>query len=266
MQSKNSSESIEKFLEYSAELSSKLIERDDVIGLVFVGSAAETSRVDEWSDHDFFVVTKNGLAEGFRQDLTWLPRHEEIAISPRETEHGLKVVYLNGQVLEFAIFNDAELELVTVNSYSVAFDKTNIAEQMAAIASTPRSHQFNADIEFQLFLAQILIGVGRARRGELLSAGQFINSFAVNHALGLIRSWLVPVAGRESDEDDLNRFRRVEFQYPEISRALNIIQQMDVEPAAKELLRTIKLHGGDRLSERQQSQIKVITDRLDWEL
>jgi len=257
---------VTRFLEYSAELSSKLLKRDEVIGLVFVGSTAEISRVDEWSDHDFFVVTQSGSAEKLRQDLSWLPRHKEIAISPRETAHGLKIIYQDGQVLEFAIFDDQELEIVTVNSYSIAFDKTNITERMAVIASTPRPHQFNADIEFQLFLSQILIGVGRARRGELLSAGQFINSFAMNHALGLIRSWLAPIAGRESAEDDLNRFRRVEFQYPEIGSALIAIQQMDIESAAKELLRIIKLHGGDHLSERQQSQIKVVTDRLDWEL
>ena len=257
---------MKKFLEYSAELSSALEKRDEAIGLIFVGSTADTTRVDEWSDHDFFVVTQNGFAESLRQDLSWLPRYKEVAIAPRETEHGLKAIYEDGQVLEFAIFDDAELDVVSVNSYLIAFDKTNLTGRMVAIASIPKTHAFNADIEFQLFLSQILIGVGRARRGELLSAGQFISTFAMNHALGLIRSWIVPVTGKETDEDDLNRFRRFEFQYPEIGMTLTALQRMDVESSAKELLRVIKLLGRDQLSDAQKTQIKVIVDRLGWEL
>lgn len=63
MQLDGQNDRLKKFLEYSSELSSALEKRDEVIGLVFVGSTAETSRVDEWSDHDFFVVTKSGFAE-----------------------------------------------------------------------------------------------------------------------------------------------------------------------------------------------------------
>lgn len=134
------------------------------------------------------------------------------------------------------------------------------------MVSAPKTHQFKADIEFQLLLAQILIGVGRARRGELLSARQFINAFAMRHALGLIRAWIAPVTGKENEEDDLNRFRRFEFQYPGIGQTLAALQQMDVEASAKELLRVIKSLGQDQLTQIQHSQIKVIVDRLGWEL
>lgn len=92
----------------------------------------------------------------------------------------LKAIYQDGQVLEFAVFDDSEFEVTSINSYSIVFDKTKIIERMAAI---PKTRQFNADIEFQLLLSQILIGVGRVRQGELLSAGQFIHSFAMNHGL-----------------------------------------------------------------------------------
>ena len=255
-----------RFLEYSAELRLSLEKRDEVIGLVFVGSTADTERVDEWSDHDFFVITRPGFAERLRQDLSWLPRHERIAIAPRETKHGLKIIYEDGQVLEFAVFDDSELEVVSVNSYSVSLDKTNITERMATIASIPKDPVFDANIEFQLFLSQILIGVGRARRGELLSARQFISSFAMNHALGLVRYWIAPAAGKETDEDDLNRFRRFEFQYPQIGNALAALQHLDVESSAKELLRVVTTLGQDHLSEIQQAQTKVIVDRLGWEL
>jgi hypothetical protein len=41
---------------------------------------------------------------------------------------------------------------------------------------------------------------------------------------------------------------------------------MDLETAAKELLRVIRLVGRDELTDRQHSQIKVVVDRLAWEL
>jgi len=94
------------------------------------------------------------------------------------------------------------------------------------------------------------------------------NSFAhmPNYALGLVRIWLAPKAGNGADEDDPNRFRRLESQYPEIGRTLEVLQRMDVESSAKELLRLIKNLGTDHLSEVRQSQIKVAVDRLGWEL
>ena len=60
----------EKFFKYSNELISALAKRDEVIGLIFVGSTADIGRVDEWSDHDFIVITQNGFAEDLRQDLS----------------------------------------------------------------------------------------------------------------------------------------------------------------------------------------------------
>ena len=125
---------LELFLHYEDQLTANLAARDDVIGLVFVGSAADHSRFDEWSDHDFFVVTKSGHAEALRQDLSWLPNLDDVVISPRETAHGLKVVYRDGHVLEFAVFDDKELEAAGANAYNVTLDRSNITERMAAIA------------------------------------------------------------------------------------------------------------------------------------
>jgi hypothetical protein len=264
---KSSDEKVLKtFLQFSDALRKSLETRSEVIGLVLVGSTAATNRVDEWSDHDFFVITKAGSAESMRQDLSWLPRHSEIAFSPRETEHGLKVIYQGGQVLEFAVFDDPELEVVSVNSYAVVLDRTNIKTRMDAIAARRKTHAFNAEAEFELFLGQILIGVGRARRGELLSAGQFVDTFAMNHALGLIRSWSSSIDASQTVEDDLNRFRRFEFQYAEIGTALQSLRLMDVESSAKELLKIVRDVGKSSLSESQLRQMKVVIDRLGWQL
>jgi hypothetical protein len=87
----------------------------------------------------------------------------------------------------------------------------------------------------------------------------------MNHGLGLVRSWISPTAGDKTDENDLNRFRRFEFQYPNIGEPLEILQQLDVESSAKELLRVVRNVGRNSLSDLQQAQIKVIADRLGWD-
>jgi hypothetical protein len=127
--------SIEKFLAYSDALAKNPDATPTVVGLVFLGSAAATWRADEWSDHDFFVISEDGSAEALRQNLQWLPRFDEIPIAVRETDHGLKVVYDDGQVLEFAVFEDRELEMAAANSFAVAVDKCNLQARMEAIAA-----------------------------------------------------------------------------------------------------------------------------------
>lgn len=254
----------EDFFNFSASLTESLSQRAEVIGLILVGSAAETHRLDEWSDHDFFVVTKPGFAEAMRNDLSWLPDSADIAIAPRETEHGLKVVYQNGHVLEFAVFNDEELELAAVNSFAVAFDKTDITVRVEAIAARSVPKPFDDKTEFELFLATLLIGVGRARRGETLVAGQQIRSYCTRHALGLIREWVPVAAGTENSGDSLDRFRRFEVQYPEIAAQLEALQQTDVEASAKGLLHLILSLGEAALNEAQLHQVYVVRNRLGW--
>jgi hypothetical protein len=265
-------QTLELFLKYEDELSANLQAHPDVIGLVFVGSAADHSRFDEWSDHDFFVVTKSGAGEGLRQDLSWLPNAEEIAISPRETAHGLKVVYRDGHVLEFAVFNDEELELAGANAYLVTVDKTGeIANRMAAIAAKSAEaaakaigENYRPDAEFELFLCQLLIGVGRGRRGEALIAGEHVRSWAVGNLLGLVRHWQHPVRGTENKTDNLNRHRRFELQYPTIGARIVSAQEKPVEACARQLLDVALEVGGGNLTAAQHAQAAVVNDRLGW--
>src|SRR3954454_25345021 len=100
-----------------------------VVGLVAVGSTADSDYApDEWSDHDFFLVSKPGEQEGLRQDLRWLPADERIAFSFRETAHGLKVFYDDGHMIEFAVFDVAEIALAGANRYRVLLDRGGVEE------------------------------------------------------------------------------------------------------------------------------------------
>jgi hypothetical protein len=256
--------SIEKFLAYSDQLRINLDSRPEVVGLVFLGSAADTSRVDQWSDHDFFVISVDEQAEALRQNLDWLPNHEAISIAVRETDHGLKVVYQDGQVLEFAVFKDSELDTVSAGEFAVALDKCNLQQRMQARAEKSLAKPVNPKVEFELFLCQLLIGVGRARRGEQLIAGQHIRSWAINNLLGLVRLNLAPVPGTEAIADNFTRYRRFEKQYPVLGEQIEAAQQLPLEACARQLLHLALEVCGGSLSDAHLQQVYVIRHRLGW--
>lgn len=257
-----SAHTIDAFLEYSDRLAANALANPEVVGLVLVGSAADTARVDEWSDHDFFLVVNEGVGESFRNDLSWLPDSREVAIASRETAHGLKVVYRNGHVLEFAVFEDPELELASVNYWAVPVDKSNITSRVEALEKRTAGGVFEEQKEWGLFLAHILIAVGRARRGEVLIAGQAIRSYMLRHTLGFVRDRLQPLPGTEGLGDNLDRFRRFEQQYPAEGARIESILQLPVEDSAHAQLDFVLGLGG--FTDEQHEQAEVVRQRLGW--
>ena len=259
---KQSQPDVASFLAFNEALSKSAQSSSDVLGLVLVGSTAETFRADEWSDHDFFLVVKVGLGPNFRRDLSWLPNYGEIAYSTPETVHGLKVVYKDGRLLEFAVFEDEELELASVNSWAVPVDKERIAERVTAIQLRTKPKPFVLEDEWGLFLATVLIAVGRARRGELLIAGQGIRTRALDYALGMLKVARTPIANSLPLEDNLDRFRRVESQYPTEAKLLNEISELPVEAAALALLNFVVDLGV--INEEEKIWADVVRARFGW--
>ena len=227
------SQSNDAFAAYQTELRDRVDNRPEVIGLVFLGSSAALHRVDQHSDHDFFLVVKPGFGEQYRKNLDWLPQHQEILLAPRETAHGLKVVYKDLRLLEFAVFEDQELELAAANDFAVVLDKADIAPRMEAIAKRSVPRKFDAEAEFELFLALVQIGVGRFRRGEKIAAEQHLKIYAVEKLIRLFRHYK-PL--EVSSADSLNPFRRFEFDYPNIAREINQLQLQPGDTCASGLL------------------------------
>ena len=208
---------LENFVNYQKQMVQKLEPLPDALGLMFAGSAADLSRVDQYSDQDFYLIVKDGSAEGFRQDLSWLPASEDIVLSPRETEHGLKVLYENGTMLEFAVFEIGELPThLAPKDNRVVFDRGGVQEIVTSITHE-QTKSFDPETEYQLFLTLLHIGIGRIKRGEVLAGSQHIKSYALNHLLGLIRHYQPANSDRS---DDLNRYRRFEQDFPELGSKL----------------------------------------------
>ncbi|NBD10774.1 hypothetical protein [Corallococcus silvisoli] len=217
-------------------------------GLVALGSmAARDYLPDAFSDHDFFAIAWPGHAETLRQERAWLPRAEDIALAFRETAHGLKVVYRDGHLLEFAVFDLEELAYARVNRYRVLLDRGGVADRMDERArDTAAELQRTAPDDASLFgqwLTQVLVGLGRHTRGEVLSGRA-----RLEEAVRLFRVLLarhVPAA-EASLLDGLDAPRRVERVYPgtggELARAL----EGDSPGLARTLL---------RLAERELSHV-----------
>lgn len=229
------------YADFTERLRAHLEREPDVLGLVALGSmSGEGAPADAWSDHDFFVVVAPGAQERFRSDLAWLPDAGTIALAFRETAHGLKVLFASGHLAEFAVFDPEELHLARVNRYRVLLDRADVARRMAqvraATAAAGPATATPADDRYQIgqFLTNLLVGVGRWRRGERLSGDLLVRSGAVGHLLRLLAA-RIP-ADDPAAADGLDPFRRVERAWPRIAAGIHAALEGDTPAAAAGLL------------------------------
>lgn len=227
----------EDYEDFTRDLENRLQADPRVVGLVALGSTARRDHLpDRWSDHDFFVVVQPGAQEAFRSNLGWLPRNDEIALSFRETAHGVKVVFHDGHLIEFAVFDPDELAVARVNRYRVLFDRERIGERLARVAevtsaTTPPSDEWLIG----QFLTNLLVGVGRHRRGERLSGRQLVTKSALSHLVVLLTRHSGS-AEAASKLDSLDPLRRFESVFPSLGRRLEAALGLETPAAARALL------------------------------
>lgn len=238
----------ERYRAFTEALANGLATDRRVLGLVAIGSmAARDYEPDEWSDHDFFVVTDPGAQEAFRTDLSWLPDAGRLVLHYRETAHGVKALYDSGHLLEFAVFDLAELRLARVNRYRVLVDRGGVEEALrdvagATVAAVEREAR-DDDYLFGQLLTTLLVGVGRHRRGEELSGAQFVKQHAARPLVELVARH-VPAADAGL-LDGLDPFRRFDRVYPEIAREVSNALADETPRAAATLLALARRHFGE---------------------
>ncbi|HZL02274.1 MAG TPA: hypothetical protein VFC48_04025 [Cellulomonas sp.] len=253
-----------RFETFLDELTDSAVVEPDVVGLVAMGSTAERDRVDEWSDHDFALVTTTGAQEHFRTSRDWLPGSSDIALWVREHHDGIKVLYDDGRVLEFGVADLAELARWRANAYAVLYDAGGVAEVMADIADTsPPSAADDGARDVRLVLTELLIGVGRARRGELLSAGDIIRSGAVGHLLSAV-SMRIP-ATLEARLDNLDPRRRFETAYPAIAARIEVALTRPPEDCARALLACVEDVLAPGWPDFPHPGVAAVRARLGWD-
>jgi hypothetical protein len=220
-----------EYEQLTAELTAGFRQLGGSRGLVLLGSTADSGRRDRWSDHDFFAIVNDDFDVQGRAELAWLPSPNRVLLVAREGEIGFAVLYDDGHLLEFAVATLGELRDAGVERHRVQFgdagvdDFVRIAHQRAQ--STPSS--VDPVNEARLVFVKLLVGFGRAQRGERVVAGQFVRTWAVGHFLRAVRARITPLGiGR----DPLDPARRFDADYPEISRRLDHVLAQPIELAA----------------------------------
>lgn len=224
---------------FTAALGARLAADPDVVGLVALGSmSGEPPAPDEWSDHDFFVVTRPGAQERFRTDPGWLPDPERIVLWHRETAHGAKAIWDDGHLAELAVFDPDELALARVNRHRVLLDRGDVAARVAAVrgATEARRAAEAPDPRWlggQL-LGELLVGATRAARGERTSGHFRVRTQGLLHLLQLVHRLVPPAPGALPDGLDVSR--RVEEAWPALAAELDRALLLPVSEAAEALL------------------------------
>jgi hypothetical protein len=257
-----------RYTAFANTLRERLAQDASALGLVALGSMAQQDYgPDQWSDHDFFVVVESGTQARFRADLGWLPDAARIIFAYQETAHGLKVVYDDGHLLEFAVFDLDELNLARVNRFRVLLDRSDVTQRIAAVAArTAREGGAGHDDRVLLgnFLANLLVGVGRHRRGDRLSGRRFVCDFALGHLLALLAKHLP--APQHALLDNFDTRRRFEQVYPALGAELHAIIHKNTETAALALVELAERELLPRLPQFPRPAVAVLRAQLQREL
>lgn len=252
------------FDERTKALTQAARETPGVVGLMLLGSAAVPARRDAWSDHDFFVIAEPGRAQEVREVEKWLPDADRILLLAREYGNGFSVLYDDCHLFEFAAASVDELADALIDEHEIVFDDgdgglAGLVEAFQRKAAAKPAADPGNDVK--LMLVKILVGVGRGRRGEVVNAGEFIRTWAVNHFLAALKA-RHPAANPVGDPFDLTR--RLERDYPKWSRELTSALDQPFEAAARDLLRLARASLEPGWADFPSRAADTIEQRLGW--
>jgi hypothetical protein len=246
-------------------------ETPGLTGLILLGSASGegAGRRDEWSDHDFFVLTEPGRGVELRQDLTWLPDADRIVLVAREGDIGFVVVYDDGHVFEFAYSDAEELSGALVGDATVLIDDEH-GSAAALVQAARRRAQAQAALdpakEVRLVLVKLLIGIGRIRRGELLAGNQLLRGWAVNHLVRAVRGrFPASSTGPDAtDPDTIDPLRRFDRDFPDWAAQIATALDSDAEQAGRNLLDLVRRRFEPGWDEFPTAAADAIASRLGY--
>jgi hypothetical protein len=201
-----------------SDLGKYLYVLDSSVALLALGSCAETSRMDEYSDLDFFVIVKEGFKAEFLIDLVWLESITPLAYSFRNTIDGYKVMWKDGIYAEFAIFELHELPTIAYSPGRFIFKKKGYELSNEPTRKIQELRQHDLSYALNEILTNLYVGLGRYRRGEILSAHRLICVHAVDRYLSIL-----PLLDEPTDAliDPFALDRRVEFRHPMMKSKLS---------------------------------------------
>ncbi|SCL55514.1 hypothetical protein [Micromonospora chersina] len=196
------------------DLAAHLATRPDTVALLGLGSAGvDPDRLDDHSDLDFFLVVSDGAVARYVDSIDWLAAPCPVAYSFANERNGRKARYADGIFVEYAVFTVAELARLPFTGARVVWQRPDAPAGLAGSGASPRPATPYDTVEFHLneALTNLYVGLHRELRGERLTAARFIQSYALDRVLALLRLSEPSAAHRR---DPFDPSRRVEQAYP----------------------------------------------------
>ena len=159
--------------------------KEEVLAFIGLGSMHDLSRLDRYSDIDFFIIVKSqNDKKNYMEDISWLDVHP-IIFSYIETRDGLKVIYEDGILLEFAVFTMEELKNITVPVGTIYYKKEDILDDdLKPKIKIVNKVDFNKAISN--CLSNLYVGLLREHRGEYVAAFLMIQVHATSNLLKIL--------------------------------------------------------------------------------
>lgn len=157
-----------------------------VLGLGSAG--AETHRFDDHSDIDFFlVVDTTETKDRYLQDTSWLQGFGgQVVYSFVNDPNGRKALLADGLFLEYAVFTPDQLAALPVVRARVVWSRGHYDPPAGAAVPAATSID-TVDFHLNEALTNLFVGLHRELRGEQLAAMRFIQVYAVDRVLSLVR-------------------------------------------------------------------------------
>jgi hypothetical protein len=221
---------------YTSLVKERIKPDPDVLGLILVGSTAIPEARDEWSDHDFWIITVPGAQGTYLNSAEWLPFSESILLTALHGELVRSVLYHNRHVVEYAVFDQEQVKNAKLNRYKVAFDRggvESIAKKLNENTLSARASEVSRSDKLSNLCLLIWTVHQRSERGEYLSASQYLN-----HAIDVFFDLLVRAnsLGTDPTFDALSPHRRLEFFNPDLGVELNRIEREKSEIGGRLLM------------------------------
>ncbi len=229
----------EKLLDRLNDLGKQCYAQDFTLALLALGSCAEVSRMDAYSDLDFFLIVKDGTKTDALIDLSWLSDIAPLSYVFRNTVDGYKIMWEDGIYAEFAVFEADELKSISFSPGRFIFKKKGVELSAEPIVDIKPLVEKDLDYAVNEILTNLFVGLCRYRRGEILSAFKLICVHAVDRYLSILPLLEEPEA---SLVDPFALDRRIEERHPAFKGKLShLIQGYDhVLESAEALLENLE--------------------------
>ncbi len=172
------------------EIANSLKDSGHAQALLALGSCSGNQEMmDEQSDLDFFVIAKPGYKMRYIDNLDWLNEISSAGYYFRNTMDGYKYFYKDGVYCEFAVFEESELKNIDLSNGSIVWKEECFDETKVHFNSSLQPSKM-AELDWRLgeLLTNLYVGLGRFHRGEKLSAYKFVQNYAVDQLLQILRS------------------------------------------------------------------------------